>query len=317
MRGRPPLINLLVILLLATGLWVRPSMATAPMGNIAILVSNSDESYRQQASAFSDEVELPTTVFNLQGDEASDPTLKDRLLATKPVLIYALGAKAAYAAKLWTEDHQEIPVLFAMVLNWPRYNLLEGNNNVAGIAAEVAPGTQFANLTMFSPTVRRIGLLYSTSSTVLLAHARKEAALLGLELVAEPIEQSDDFQRGFKKLSGQVDAFWVLNDPIVYTLENLDWLEDRCLKEKLFCVGQSKNLAKMGLTLTVNPEMNQIGIQAAAMAKNILLRGQEPREIRVMEPIGTQLLVNRKTAERIGLTLSPQAISMATSVIDR
>ena len=135
--------------------------------------------------------------------------------------------------------------------------------------------------------------------------------------MAEPIEQSEDFQRGFKKLSGKVDAFWVLNDPVLYTLENLDWLEVRCLKEKLLCVGQSKNLAKLGLTLTVNPEMNQIGIQAAAMAQNILLRGQKPSEIRVMEPIGTQLLVNSKTAERIGLILSPQALSMATSVIDR
>ena len=130
-------------------------------------------------------------------------------------------------------------------------------------------------------------------------------------------EQPQDFQRAFKKISGQVDAFWVLNDPVVFTLDNLDWLEARCLKEKLLCVGQSKNLAKLGLTLSVNPEISQIGTQAAAMAKNIVLRAQKPSEIGVMEPIGTQLLVNRKTADRIGLTLSPQALQMATSVIDR
>jgi len=309
--------NLLIFLLLAFVLWTGSALAATPNGGIAILLSDSEEAYRQQATAFSNEVDMKTEVFNLQGDETRDPGLKDRLLATKPALIYALGARAAYTAKIWTEDHQEIPVLFAMVLNWQRYNLLEGRTNMAGIAAEMAPGTQFANMTLFSPTVKRIGLLYSSFSTALLAQARKEAALLGLELVAEPIEHSEDFQRGFKKLSGQVDAFWVLNDPVIYTLVNLDWLEDRCLKEKLLCVGQSKNLAKMGLTLTVNPEMNQIGIQAASMVQNILLRGQKPCEIRVMEPIGTQLLVNSKTAERIGLILSPQALSMATSVIDR
>jgi putative ABC transport system substrate-binding protein len=310
--------NHLILLLLAIGLWMgSATCAAAPSGGIAILLSDSEEAFQQQATAFSGEVDLKTEVFNLQGDEARDPDLKDRLLATKPALIYALGAKAAYAAKLWTQDHQEIPVLFAMVLNWQRYNLLEGNSNMTGIAAEMAPGTQFANMTLFSPTVKRIGLLYSPHSTTLLAQARKEAALLGLELVAEPIEQSADFQRGFKKLSGQVDAFWVLNDPILYTLENLDWLENRCLKEKLLCVGQSRNLAKMGLTLTVNPEMNQIAIQAAAMTKNILQHNQRPSDIRVMEPLSTQLLVNRKTAEHIGLILSPQALSMATSVIDK
>jgi putative ABC transport system substrate-binding protein len=308
----------LTLLLLAIGLWTGSALAaTSSSGPIAILLSDNDEAFLQQATAFSDEVDLKTEVFNLQGDETRDPGLKDRLLATKPTLIYALGAKAAYVAKLWTQGHQEIPVIFAMVLNWQRYNLLEGNTNMSGIAAEIAPGTQFANMTMFSPTVKRIGLLYSPYSTVLLAQARKEAALLGLELVAEPIEQPKDFQRGFKKLSGQIDAFWVLNDPILFTLENLDWLEGRCLKEKLICVGQSKNLAKMGLTLSVNPEISQISIQAAGMAKNILVRGQKPSEIRVMEPLSTQLLVNHKTAERIGLILSSQALNMATNVIDR
>jgi len=317
MPGRLPLINNLILLLLAIGLWTGSALAATPCGGIAILLSDSDVAYRQQATAFSEEVELKTELFDLQGDENRDPGLKKRLLASTPARIYALGAKAAYAAKLWTLEHQEIPVLFAMVLNWPRYNLLEGSNNMAGIAAEMAPGTQFANMTMFSPNVKRVGLLYSSYSSALLQQAKKEAALLGLELVAEPLEHSKDFQRSFKKISGQIDAFWVLNDPVLYTLENLDWLEGRCLKEKLLCVGQSKNLAKLGLTLTVNPEMTQISIQAAAIARNILLRGQKPSEIGVMEPIGTQLLVNRMTAERIGLVLSPQALKMATSVIDR
>ena len=318
MRGRYPLFNKLTLLLLAAiGLWTGSTQAATSDGQIAILLSDSDEAFLQQATAFSYEVDLKTEVFNLQGDETHDPGLRARILATRPKLIYALGAKAAYAAKLWTRGRQEIPVIFAMVLNWQRYNLLDGNTNMTGIAAEIAPGTQFANMTMFSPTVKRIGLLYSRYSIELLAQAKKEAALLGLELVAEPIEQPKDFQRGFKKLSGQINAFWVLNDPVLFTLENLDWLEDRCLKEKLFCVGQSKNLAKMGLTLSVNPEINQISVQAAAMAQNILLRGQRPIEIRVMEPLGTQLLVNSKTAEHIGLILSIQTLSMATSVIDQ
>jgi ABC-type uncharacterized transport system substrate-binding protein len=317
MLGNHPILKKLILLLLATLCWTGSALAALPTaGPIAILLSDSDAAYQEQASTFSREVDIPCQLFNLHGDINNDPGLKDRLLHAKPVLIYALGAKAAYLAKLWTRERQEIPVLFAMVLNWQRYNLLEGNTNVAGIAAEVAAGTQFANLTMFSPSVKRIGLLYSPYSAALLTQARKEAALLGLELVAEPIEQAQDFQHGFKKITEQADAFWVMNDPVLYTLENLNWLEERCLKQKLLCVGQTKNLAKRGLTLTVNPEMNQIGTQAAAMVQNILRRGQKPSEIRVMEPLGTQLIVNRKTAERIGLALSPQALNMATTVID-
>ena len=317
MRGRHLLLNKVTLLLLAVGLWTGSALAAVQDGPIAILLSDNDESYRQQALAFSDEVDIPTRVFNLQGDVRQDPGLKKKLFDSRPVMIYALGAKAAYAAKLWTKERQDIPVLFALALNWQRYNLLEGSKNIAGIAAEMSPGTQFANKTMFSPGVKRIGLLYSSASSALLDQARKEAARLGLELVAEPIEQAQDFQRGFKKIVGQVDAFWVLKDPVLYTLENLDWLEERCLNEKLLCVGQSQNLAKMGLTLTVNPDTVQVVAQATAMARNILLHGQKASDIKVMEPIGTQVFLNLKTAERIGLAISPQALSMATSVIDQ
>jgi putative ABC transport system substrate-binding protein len=318
MHGKHQFHIKLILLLLAFALRAGSTLAAStPAGPIAILLSDSDEAYQQQASAFSGEVALPCQVFNLQGDIKNTPGLKEKLFARHPALIYALGAKAAYAAKLWTEDHQEIPVIFAMVLNWQRYNLLEGNTNIAGIAAEISPGTQFVNMTMFSPKVKRIGLLYSPYSTTILKQAKKQAALLGLEVVAEPIEQSRDFQRGFKKISGQVDAFWVLNDPVLYTLENLDWLEDRCVKDKLLCVGQSQNLAKVGMTLTVSPDIVQISTQAAAMAGNILLRGQKTSDIRVMEPLATQLLLNLKTAERIGLVIPPQALSMATTIVDK
>lgn len=321
MTGNHPLYKIILVLIALTAIVFRlaePARAAAAnSGQIAILLSDSSEAYLQQATAFKEEVILPCQLFDLQGDIQRDPGLKDRLFASRPALIYALGAKAAYAAKLWTKDHQEIPVIFAMVLNWQRYNLLDNNHNIVGIAAEVAPGTQFANLTMFSPSVKRIGLLYSPYSTQILTQAKKDAALLGLELVTEPINNSEDFQLGFKKLSGKIDAFWVLNDPIIYTLNNMDWLENRCLREKLLCVGQSKNLAIKGMVLTVNPDNNQIAAQASAITKNILSHTQKTSNLEVMAPLGTQLLVNRKTAQHIGLTLSPQALSIATSVIDQ
>lgn len=286
-------------------------------GPIAILLSDSSEAYRQQSTAFCGEVATPCQIFNIQGDIQYDPDLKNRLFASQPALIYALGAKAAYAAKLWTKDRQEIPVIFAMVLNWQRYNLIGDNTNIVGIAAEISPGTQFVNMTMFSPSVKRIGLLYSAYSTQLLKQAKKEAALLGLELVAESINRSEDFQLGFKKITGQVDAFWVLNDPIIYTLENMDWLEDRCLRERLLCVGQSKNLVKKGLTLAINPDVDQIAVQASAMANNILSNRQNTSDLQVMDPLGTQVLINIKTAKHIGLPLSPQTLSLATTVVDQ
>ena len=324
------------------GPWMRPSHGAQVSGPVVILLSGQEEVYRRQAESFAEEIGLPTKTILLQGDQAQPPGVKDEVLGHRPALIYALGAKAAYAAKLWTKERQEIPVLFAMVLNWQRYQLLKDSTNIAGIAFEMSPGTQFVNMALFSPKVKRVGLVHGPSATSIVEQAKREAALLGLELVTESIERSQDFAhafkkieeridafcrdgdeesagacRPFKKIEERIDAFWVMNDPVLYTMENLEWIDQRCLVRKLFCVGQSPNLAKMGFTLSVNPDLEQIGVQAAAMAKNILQRGQKPADLQVMEPLGTQILLNIDTARRIGLDLPDSSINMATSVVGR
>lgn len=319
MRGnRYLLYNNLILLLLALSSFCLSgglcSAATGPV--VAILLSDGDETYRQQASTFSEVVGVTTRVFNLQGDIKFNLELKDKVFKAKPALIYALGAKAAFAAKLWTRDRQDIPVLFAMVLNWQRYHLLDGQANMAGIAAEIAIGTQFVNMTMFSPGVKRIGLLYSHNSAGVLKQAVQAADMLGLELVIRTVVDSKDLSRNFKAIEGSIDAFWLLNDPLLYTVENMDWLAGRCLHKHLLCVGQSQNLVKSGMTLAVIPDLNQTSTQAAALARNILLHGQKPETIKVMEPLATQVFLNLKTAKRIGLDISPNAQNMATTIIE-
>lgn len=284
---------------------------------VAVLLSDSEQIYLRPVSAFSNEIGMDVKVYNLQGDIRRDPRLMEQLLASRPGLIFALGAKAAYAAKMWTQQHHEIPVIFAMVLNWQKYNLLKDQDNMAGIASEVAPGIQFLNLSMLVPTARRIGIIYNPEhSKEIVTKAREAAAMLSLELRERQISSPAEFKGAFRQLSGQADGFWLLNDPSTYTVENMDWVKDRCIKDRLVCVGQGSNLAEIGMMLSVLPDIDNIGTQVASMAKNIMLRGQLPKDIGVMEPLGTRILLNQRTAERIGIPLSAQALGMATEVVE-
>ncbi|MCW5202172.1 MAG: ABC transporter substrate binding protein [Candidatus Electrothrix communis] len=282
---------------------------------IALLLSDNESVYQGPMKAFLAEIDHSVHVFNLQGDIKKDPNLKRKLLSIHPQLIFALGAKAAFAAKLWTHEHQDIPVIFALVLNWKRYNLMN-QKNMTGIAGEIAPGTKFGNISIFSPNIKRIGVIYSSHSREVLQKARKAAEIFNIKLYSKEITRSKDFQRSFKKLGEKVDAFLVLNDPVIYTLENMDWLKIRCIKEKLPCIGQSKNIAEHGLVLSINPDVADIGSQAASMTKNIINRHQRPDYIGVMAPLGTQIIINRTTAKRIGLTLHQASLDMATQVFD-
>lgn len=295
-----------------------PDPATA--GNktwIAILTSDDSPVYSQTIQTFKAGIDSEIRLFSLHDDIHQAPDLRDTILAKPPALIFALGAKAAYAAKLWTSNRQEIPVLFAMVLNWQKYKLLEGQNNMAGISTEINPGNQFLNLSMLVSGIKTIGVIYSPDfSGELVAAARQSTQMLGIRLIEQPIDAPQHFEHAYKKLAAQVDAIWILQDPLTYTLKNMDWLKDRCIKDKLICIGQSENMAEAGIFLSVRADENNIGTQAASMAINILERNQLPVTIGVMEPLGTNIIVNRRTANHINLKLNQQALGMVTDIIE-
>ncbi len=172
-------------------------------------------------------------------------------------------------------------------------------------------------MTMVSPGVDKIGVIYSEEhSGEFIARAKHDANLLGLELVAHPILHPKDFQHTFKKINRKINGFWIVNDPVIYSVENIDWLKQRCIKEQLVCLGQSKNIAKLGVVMAVNPDNTNIGSQAASLAKNIMHQGRSPKEIGVMSPLGTHLLVNIKTSKRIGLKINPAAMAMVNEVVE-
>ena len=308
-------------LLLILGLWIIPAHSTwakPALGTIAVLLSDTEEAYTRPVASFTEEIRMPVQIFNLNGNIDNAPREMGRIFAIHPTLILALGAKAAYTAKVWTTDHPNIPVIFALVLNWHRYKLMDGQDNIAGIASEVAPGTHFLNLSLASPKVKRIGVIFSrVHSLETIRQAREEAAKLGLTLVEIPIRRPMEFRQAYKQMSEHIDGFWMLADPVVYTLANVEWLEERCSRDRLVCIGQSRNIAEIGVLLAVNPDLANVGLQAASMAKNILTNHQIPKHIGVMPPLGTRLVLNAKTADKINLKLNRIVMDLASDIIDR
>jgi putative tryptophan/tyrosine transport system substrate-binding protein len=320
MTGRLLPINIaaLVLILGAFFLSTPAKGGGSSPGPIAILLSDSEAAYTRPVASFIDEIRMPVRIFNLRGDINNAPQQMAKIFAIRPSLIFALGAKAAYTAKVWTADQPEIPVIFAMVLNWQRYGLLEGQHNIAGIASEAAPGTQLASMTIAFPQIKRIGVIYSKAySSETVGQAKKAAAKLGLEIVDMPIDRPAEFRQAFKQIAEKIDGFWLLADPVVYTLDNVDWLENRCALDRLICIGQSKNIAETGVLLAVDPDIANIGRQAASIAKSILLNHQQPDRIGVMPPLGTHLVLNIKTANKIGLKLSRTTVDMFSDIIEK
>ncbi len=303
-------------LLLWLVLMLAPCGQAMGRSGVAVLLSDSLESYQEPVASFGEEIGLPMTLYNLHGDLNGVSKLRQQIFSNKPDLILAVGAKAAYAAKLWTQDRQEIPVLFIMVINWQRYKLLDGQRNITGIAMETGPGTQLANMAMFTPKARRIGVIYSLAFRKAFEQAQQAAKLIGLEIIGTEIDSADEFQRAFKGLADQVDGFWMLNDPQVFTLDNVDWFRSRCIKDHLVCIGEAEEMARTGLLLSISPDHQNIGSQAASVVMNILQHHQRPQEIGVMDPISTRISVNLATAAKLGMDVRQLPLEMAFRVYE-
>ncbi|HFE39563.1 MAG TPA: hypothetical protein ENK06_14305 [Gammaproteobacteria bacterium] len=283
---------------------------------VVIVYSDNNKNYIAPARAFKDKLARQIKAYYLGENLSQATATMTNIMKQDPALIFALGARAAWFSKMATKNHQRTKVIFAMVINWQRYDLLGGQNNIMGISSDIAPGIQLFNLGLVSPQVKRVGVIYSQShSAETITQAKKAADLLGLTLSTEPIERADSFKRAWRKISSEIDAYWVLTDPVLYTLENIYWLNERCLKEKIICIGQSENITKLGILLSINPDEENIGIQAAAMAKHVL-NGRTETMKKIVTPIATHVTFNRATAEKIGIHVDEQILSLVNDVVN-
>lgn len=320
MNGKRFHIKLIIAVILPVMLMILapwPCMGATSQELIVILVSDVEDAYGKALDAYVEEADFPVRIINLKGqiDKAGD--VMANVIALKPALIFCLGAKASYIAKVWTADRPDIPVIFAMVLNPEKYELNSGQSNIAGIATEVDPGAQFANLSLFFPKIRNIGLIYSPEhSSQLIEHAEKTTALLGMKLITSPITSPNEFRKAYLSIREKIDAFWVIADPVVYRVRNMAWLEKRCIEDQLICMGPSENIAKLGLVLSVNPDLSSIGSQAVSMTNDILRYGNTPNTLGIQPPLGTVVTLNMKTVRKLDLEIDPKSMNMASEIIN-
>jgi len=282
---------------------------------VAVLLSADEPAYEEAARSFIAEYNRPVRQFSLHGRLEEVPRVMDEILVAKPSLILALGAKAAYAAKVWTAKTGMPPVLFAMVINWRHFNFIGTQKNILGIDTAPPPGSELAYLTMFAPKVRRIGMIYSRRSKETVEQISKNAAMLGLELIVVSIDQPDEFQTSFKRLSRKIDGFIAIRDPQVYTLENLDWLADRCSKAGIACLGRSPELAERGLMLTVSPGPVDLALQAVSMTEAILKGDLDIANAGVTPPLSVRVVLNLTAADKLNMVISEAAMDTATDIL--
>jgi putative ABC transport system substrate-binding protein len=207
-----------------------------------------------------------------------------------------------------------------------------GDPVAVGLVASLArPGGNVTGLTFQAPELsgKRLELLKEAASqTTLVAviwnatnpsHAgflgETEAAAraLGLQLHSVEVRSPADLDRAFEAIaSTQPSALITLADGML--LDNRRRIVAFAAQSRLPAIFPDRDFAEAGGLMTYGPNL-AANFRRAAYYVDRILKGAQPADLPVEQPMKFELVINLKTAQALGLTLPPSILFQADEAI--
>ena len=214
-----------------------------------------------------------------------------------------------------------------------RSSLLGGGDPVGlGLIQSLArPGGNLTGATAFSttlnrkrleilkevaPWVSRVALLLDATSLLratVLDETRAAGQTLGIEIFPYEARNPDDFIAAFQaaKAAG-VDGLLVQPSPIFLRLRTE--VTDLARANRLPSLFSDSEFAEAGGLLSYGPNAMETYHRSASNVDQIL-KGAKPADVPVTQPTEFEFVINLKTAQALGMAISPSVFQQATAVI--
>jgi putative ABC transport system substrate-binding protein len=244
--------------------------------------------------------------------------LADALVGDKPAVIVALGDAATRAAQQATRT---IPIVAAaddlvadgLIQSMPKPS---GNTTGISILATELDAKKLEILKEIVPAARRFALLRDPASSI---EARLQAIAavaraLGLELQTVDVETPADFASAFASFrTGDAEALDILASPLLANFERE--LGRLSLEYKLPAICQFREMVEAGCLASYGVKRPEMYAMLAAYTDK-MLKGAKPDETVAQQPSAVELVINQKTARKLGIELPPAILARADEVIE-
>jgi putative tryptophan/tyrosine transport system substrate-binding protein len=284
----------------------------AAAAEIAVVLSSDVPAWRAVSDALRVAAAGHTvTTYDLHGSRSEADKVFLGLKDTASVIV-AMGPLAAQAAR---EIAAELPLVYCMVHDPAGVAGLAGSN-VTGVAFSVPMRNQLVAFRAVNPKAARIGVVYSADTlTRQLDDARKAASALHLELVLRQVPSMQAVPQAVRELLGgkeAVDALWIPTDPVVLADETRRFVMQAAVQAGKPVYGSSSAMVKEGALVSNSPELASIG-QSVGELVNRIARGEKAGRLAVVVP-RSEVVINKKIAEQLGLTIPEEALRAAQRV---
>jgi ABC-type uncharacterized transport system substrate-binding protein len=198
-------------------------------------------------------------------------------------------------------------------------SLVHPGGNITGVAgsSDDSSPKQLELLTTIVPNVSRIGLLGNPDTETyasVLNNAQAAAQKVGLSLVPIKARNPQEIEDAFAAFVEQrVSAVMVAVDAVFFGQR---WrIAELALANRLATMFALREYAEAGGLMSYGENVADFFHRAASYVDKIF-KGAKPGELPIEQPTRFNLVINRKTADALGVTIPPQLYIFADEVID-
>lgn len=253
---------------------------------------------------------------NAQGEQANLQTIAKKFVQDKSNLVLAIATPSAVAM---ANETTEIPILITAVTDPVSAKLVKSNakpdTNVTGTTDMNPVADQLKLIKEIVPAAKKVGIIYNSSevnSQVQVDIADKAAPGLGLELVKVTVTASSEVMQAAQSMRGRVDAIYIPTDNMV--VSSLAAVIKVAEDNKIPVFGAESNTVESGALATVGIDYYKLGRMTGEMAVRVL-KGEKPQDMAIQQQEGSDLILNLKAAQNMGVTVPEAVVTRASKVI--
>ena len=267
--------------------------------------------YRQGENLIADWRNLP--------NEAAAQTAAREFVSNGVDLIVAFENQTMRAVR---EATSTIPVVFLHVDDpvangWVQSLAHPGGNLTGFVGSPDLPDKRIEYFKTLVPSLRKLLILADPADPVtprVLPVARKAMAALGIEPVEREVTTTESLQAVFDALQpGEADGVFIASRNVQtnFTLPIIRLGMER----RLPVASHRKEFVAEGALFSYGPDQAETGRAGAHLIVKIL-EGAKPADLPVEQRDHLELVINRKTAQTLGLTIPQQVVAQATEIVE-
>lgn len=246
-------------------------------------------------------------------------SLARELVALKVDLIFAPGTPFVQAAKQATSTIPIVSISPDPVGTGIVSSLARPSSNVTGISM-LTSGTDAKRVELLKetiPSARRVDVFWDPNiadKRANLLETQRAASNLGLQVRSREVTDPNGFDAVFEAIAGdRPDVLITLVD--AFTNGNWPRVAEFALEQRLPSICEARGHVTSGGLMSYGQDFANEIRRAATFADRIL-RGGKPTELPIEQPTKFDLVISKKTADELGLTIPQSILAQANEIIE-